>query len=87
MRGQHHRSDRAPRNLADIRQFGHSISREEMTDGAASVAAPVTDDSGTVIAAISVVVPSSSPNLAPLIAPVRLAALGISRGLGRGHPQ
>ena len=74
------------RALADIRQSGHSISREEMTDGAASVAAPVHDGSGAVIAAISVVVPSSSPDLVPLIAPVRLAALSISRELGRRHP-
>jgi DNA-binding IclR family transcriptional regulator len=78
--------DELRRILADIRQSGHSISREEMTDGAASVAAPVTDGSGPVIAAISVVVPSRSPSLAPLIAPVRLAALGISRELGRRHP-
>lgn len=71
------------RALADIRQSGHSISRDEMTEGAASVAAPITDGSGAVIAAISVVVPSSAPSLAPLVPPVRLAALGVSRELGR----
>jgi DNA-binding IclR family transcriptional regulator len=73
------------RTLADIRASGHSISREEMTDGAASVAAPVTDADGQVVAAISVVVPSSTPTLMPLVPPVRLAALGISRELGRRH--
>ena len=69
------------RALADIRQTGHCISRQEMTDGAASVAAPVTDAHQHVIAAISVVVPSSTPDLSPLVPPVRLAALGISREL------
>jgi DNA-binding IclR family transcriptional regulator len=69
------------RALAEIRQTGHCISRQEMTDGAASVAAPVTDAQQRVIAAISVVVPSSTPSLSPLVPPVRLAALGISREL------
>jgi DNA-binding IclR family transcriptional regulator len=69
------------RALAEIRQTGHCLSREEMTDGAASVAAPVTDAHQRVIAAISVVVPSSTPDLSPLVPPVRLAALGISREL------
>jgi DNA-binding IclR family transcriptional regulator len=69
------------RALAEIRRTGHCISRQEMTDGAASVAAPVTDAHRRVIAAISVVVPSSTPDLSPLVPPVRLAALGISREL------
>jgi DNA-binding IclR family transcriptional regulator len=73
------------RALAEIRQTGHSISRDEMTDGASSVAAPVTDAGGRVIAAISVVVRSGSPLLLPLVPAVRLAALGISREIGRRH--
>jgi DNA-binding IclR family transcriptional regulator len=67
--------------LADIRQNGFCLSRDEMTEGASSIAAPVRDGQNTVTASISVVVPSSTPNLAPLVPAVRVAALGISREL------
>lgn len=67
--------------LADIRRTGYSITRDEMTVGASSVAAPVFVRPGEIAAAISVVVPSRTENLAPLIPAVRAAAFGISRAL------
>lgn len=67
--------------LAEIRRTGFCLSRDEMTEGASSVAAPVHGPGEEVIAAISVVVPSSTPNLSPLVPVVRMAALGVSRAL------
>jgi DNA-binding IclR family transcriptional regulator len=67
--------------LAAIRESGYCISREEMTDGASSVAAPVRGPNGDVVAAISVVVPAGRPDLSSLVPAVRVAAAGISRGL------
>lgn len=75
-----------PRALRDsfaaIRQTGYCISRDEMEFGASSVAAPIRDHTGAVIAALSVVVPSTTPNLQALVAPVRVACQAISRDLG-----
>ncbi len=73
--------DRLRQALADIRKNGYCLSRNEMTDGAASVAAPLHDAAHRVIASISVVVPNSTPSLTPLIPAVRMAALGASRAL------
>ncbi|MFB9383193.1 IclR family transcriptional regulator [Pseudonocardia petroleophila] len=67
--------------LAEIRRTGHCLSREEMTDGAASVAAPVVGPAGEVLAGISVVVPSDTENLALLVPAVRMAATAVSRSL------
>jgi DNA-binding IclR family transcriptional regulator len=67
--------------LADIRRSGYCISREEMTDGTASVAAPIVGPSGDVIASVSVVVPSSTENLHQLVPAVRVTAAAISRAL------
>ena len=67
--------------LAGIRESGYCISREEMTDGASSVAAPVRGPNGDVVAAISVVVPADRRDLPALVPAVRVAAAGISRGL------
>jgi DNA-binding IclR family transcriptional regulator len=68
------------RKLAEIRACDYCLSFEEMTDGAASVAAPVRGADGEVVAAISAVVPVTT-DLRPLVPAVRLAAAGISRGL------
>ena len=70
----------APR-LATIRREGVARTRDEMTPGSASIAAPLTDGTGQVVAAISVIVPSDrAPEHAHEVA-VRLAAAGISREL------
>lgn len=69
--------------LAAVRASGYCISREEMTDGTASVAAPVHGPDGDVVAAISVVVPAGRSDLTALVPAVRLAAAGIARELRR----
>ena len=67
--------------LADIRATGYCLSRDEMTDGASSVAAPVRGGAGEVIASISVVIPSDRQELKAFVPAVRIAAAGISRGM------
>ena len=67
--------------LDDICASGYCLSRDEMTDGASSVAAPVRDATGKVIAAVSVVVPTGQRDLPSLVPVVRIAAAGITRGM------
>lgn len=68
--------------LRQIEREGIATTREEMTAGSASVAAPVRDGSGAVVAAVSIIVPSDAPAEPSHQLAVRLAAHGISRGLG-----
>ncbi|MGC0362361.1 DNA-binding IclR family transcriptional regulator [Rhodococcus sp. 27YEA15] len=68
-------------HLQNIRETGFAISRNEMTEGLASAAAPVFDSSGNAIAAISVVVPTRHQNMAGLAQVVRMAAAVITREL------
>ncbi|MEU8789331.1 IclR family transcriptional regulator [Streptomyces sp. NPDC048643] len=70
------------RTLAEVRRTGVAVSDRQITDDALSVAAPVHGPNGTVAAAVSVVVPHSGARTPALIPAVRLAARGISRGLG-----
>ncbi|MEU2349174.1 IclR family transcriptional regulator [Modestobacter sp. NPDC049651] len=74
------------RTLAEIRQTGLSVFRRGAPGPIVSVAAPVHDAEGQVVAALSVVVPAE--NAEPrLIGPaVRTAARGISRSLGARRP-
>jgi DNA-binding IclR family transcriptional regulator len=67
--------------LAEIRTTGYCLSRNEMTDGASSVAAPVRGGAGEVIASISVVMPSDRQDLKAFVPAVRIAAAGVSRGM------
>jgi DNA-binding IclR family transcriptional regulator len=77
---------RLERILAQIRRDGVAISDRLVTDDALSVAAPITDASGEVIAALSVVA-KAGDGVAPRLAPVvRAAALGTSRALS-AQPQ
>ncbi len=64
-----------------VRRTGYCLSREEMTEGSASVAAPVVDAEDRVVAALAVVVPVSAA-LPPFVPAVRMAAAGASRRLG-----
>jgi DNA-binding IclR family transcriptional regulator len=69
--------------LADVRKSGFSVSDRQVTMDALSVAAPVQDARGTVIAAVSLVVRHGSVQphtLAPL---VRTSARAISRALAQ----
>jgi DNA-binding IclR family transcriptional regulator len=68
------------RNLAEIRRTGVAFAHEEMTVGRLSVAAPLFDVDGEVVAAMSIVVPTTvdPQRLAPAL---RTAALCASRRL------
>jgi DNA-binding IclR family transcriptional regulator len=69
--------------LADVRTSGFAVSDRQVTMDALSVAAPVHDGRGAVVAAVSLVVRhgSASPHaLAPLL---RTSARAISRALGQ----
>jgi DNA-binding IclR family transcriptional regulator len=68
--------------LAECRRTGAAVVREEMSPDAYSVAAPVTDSKGRVVAALSVVGADARTHL--LVPAVVLAGRGISRGLGPG---
>jgi DNA-binding IclR family transcriptional regulator len=68
--------------LAEARQSGVAIVREEMSPRADSVATRVMGADGTVVAALSVVVRSGSLDLRRLVPSVLASGLGISRRLG-----
>ncbi|MER6135600.1 IclR family transcriptional regulator [Streptomyces sp. NPDC001815] len=68
--------------LAECRRTGVAVVREEMSPDAYSVAAPVTDSEGRVIAALSVVGADARTHL--LVPAVVLAGRGISRARGAG---
>ncbi|MFE9446137.1 IclR family transcriptional regulator [Streptomyces sp. NPDC006602] len=68
--------------LAECRRTGAAVVREEMSPDAYSVAAPVTDSKGRLVAALSVVGADARTHL--LVPAVVLAGRGISRGLGSG---
>lgn len=71
------------RRLAEIRSFGISTSIEELTRGAFSVAAPVRDASGAVVAAVSIIAHVERVSEPQFALGVRMAARGISSELGQ----
>ena len=68
--------------LAEIRATGLSLSVEAMTPGAFSVAAPVRDASGTVVAAVSIIAHVERVREPQFALGVRMAGRGISTALG-----
>ena len=76
------------RRLADIRALGIATMSEEMTPGSSSLAAPIQDRTGQVVAAVSVVTRTTPEQNPTHTAAVRQAARGISRSLGyrRSNP-
>ncbi|HET9656893.1 MAG TPA: IclR family transcriptional regulator [Kineosporiaceae bacterium] len=72
---------RMGRELAETRRRGYARTVEEMTLGACSVAVPVRQESGAVVAALGVVVPSGRKDLARLVPTLQVAAAGIGRSL------
>jgi DNA-binding IclR family transcriptional regulator len=72
-------SDQLNRALSEIRRTRVAYQREEMDIGLMSVAAPVTDAVGAVVAALSVVLRSSRYPLQHLAPAVRTAAASASR--------
>lgn len=69
--------------LAEVRRADAAVSERQITDDAVSVAAPIRDAGGRVVAALSLVVPATTP-AAALVPVVRMAARGASRALGHG---
>jgi DNA-binding IclR family transcriptional regulator len=72
---------RLRRILAEVRQVGYAISDRQIQTISSSVAAPVRDSSGAVVAAISVVVKARDNVSAQYVPAVMAAARGISRAL------
>jgi IclR family pca regulon transcriptional regulator len=71
-----------------VRQSGLATNDEELAPGLRSVAAPVTDRTGTVVAAVSIVVPLTTWNASMdavtsrLEGPLRRTATEISQRMG-----
>lgn len=76
---------RLERILAQVRRDGMAISDRQVTDDAMSVAAPIVDSAGAVIAALSIVSKADGMEAARLVPAVRAAALGTSRALRIRH--
>jgi DNA-binding IclR family transcriptional regulator len=68
--------------LRQVRENHIAFSLEEMTIGAASVAAPIFGATGELVASLALVVRSTT-NVRALTAAVRTAALGVTRQLAR----
>jgi DNA-binding IclR family transcriptional regulator len=68
--------------LAGIRATGLSTSVEELTRGAFSVAAPVRDGAGEVVAAVSIIAHAHRVAEPQFALGVRMAARGVSQALG-----
>ena len=79
--------NRLRRVLAEVRRDGVAVSDRQVTDDALSVAAPITDARGEVIAALSVVAAASGAVAERLAPAVRAAALGTSRALSARRPE
>jgi DNA-binding IclR family transcriptional regulator len=73
--------DRLRRILAQIRRDGVAVSDRQVTDDAVSVAAPIFDAGGAVLAALSIVSKADETDPARLVPAIRAAALGTSRAL------
>jgi len=74
--------DAIRRELAECRRTGSSLVRGELTEGADSIATRVMDHEGRVVAALSVVVRSSSVRTRAVLPSVITSGLAISRRLG-----
>jgi DNA-binding IclR family transcriptional regulator len=70
------------KKLADIRTLGHAVAPGYIEDVSTGVAVPVRDESGEVIAALSVVLPRDSAT-DPALAELLRAARDIEAALGR----
>jgi DNA-binding IclR family transcriptional regulator len=70
------------RDLAAVRRNGYAVTREEMTLGTVSVAAPIHGPDDEVVGAISLVVHARGADVHRLAPAVRTVAMGLSRGVG-----
>lgn len=78
--------DRLRAVLADVRRTGVAVSDRQVTDDAVSVACPIRDSHGDVVAALSLVVRHGTVAPAALAPALRAASRGISRALGAPAP-
>ena len=69
------------RKLAEVRRLGHAVAPGYIESIATGVAVPVRDETGTVIAALSVVLPREAP-AGPALVELHGAAREIERALG-----
>jgi DNA-binding IclR family transcriptional regulator len=75
------------KRLAEIRLVGVAHMAEEMTAGSSSIAAPIRDRSGQVVAAVSIVIRTTDIVDSEQERAVRVAAQGVSRALGYRRAQ
>ncbi|WP_433206076.1 IclR family transcriptional regulator [Dactylosporangium sp. CS-047395] len=75
--------ERLRTTLAKVRRAGHAVSDRQVQMDAVSVAAPVRDVEGRVVAALSVIVPFDGLQPSALVPAVVAAACGISRTILR----
>jgi DNA-binding IclR family transcriptional regulator len=76
---------RMARELGEVRRRGFARTNEEMSLGACSVAVPVRDADGAVVAAVGVVAPSVRRDLVRLVPALQVASHGITRQLRQFH--
>ena len=74
--------DRLRAVLAEVRRAGVAVSDRQVTDDAVSVACPIRDAHGDVVAALSLVVRHGTISPVALTPALRAASRGISRALG-----
>jgi DNA-binding IclR family transcriptional regulator len=79
--------ERLRRMLAEIRHDGFAVSDRQVTVDAVSVAAPIVDGHGEVIASLSIVSRAGGTAVERLAPAVRAAALGTSRALSARRRQ
>jgi DNA-binding IclR family transcriptional regulator len=70
------------RELASIRKAGYAISDRQVELVSTSVAAPIRGSDNVVVAALSIIIPSSGDSARRFVPAVLAAARGISRALG-----
>jgi DNA-binding IclR family transcriptional regulator len=78
---------RMARELAETRRRGYARTVEEMTLGACSVAVPIRQEPGDVVAALGVVASSGRRDLARVVPTLQVAAAGIGRALRSAVPR
>jgi DNA-binding IclR family transcriptional regulator len=69
------------RSLAEVRRAGFACAREEMSLGSQSVASPIVDADGMVVAALAVVQRTGRGDVRKLAPAVRTAAISASRAM------
>jgi DNA-binding IclR family transcriptional regulator len=71
------------RQLAEVRRTGVARSAQEHRLGVSSLAVPVFGDAGSVVAAVAVIAPLTSPRITESVPPMMAAAGAIAEGLRR----